>query len=71
MFYISSERSLVHGHVADEILEAKVRQRWGMIAVNIVAIAVAIVQPLAAVGLYVVTTVVGLALPLIRVRRRR
>jgi uncharacterized membrane protein len=71
MFYIASERSLVHDHVDDEILEAKVRQRWGMIAVNIVAIAVAIAVPLAAVGLYLVTTVVGLALPLIRVRRRR
>ena len=54
MFDIVSERSLVLDKVADETLEAKVRHRWTVIAVNIVGIAVAIVLPLAAVGLYVV-----------------
>ena len=32
MFYIASERSLVIEGVADETLEAKVRQRWIVIA---------------------------------------
>jgi uncharacterized membrane protein len=71
MFYIASERSLVVDGVADEDLDAKVRQRWGVIGLNAVAIAVAIVAPLAAVGLYLLTTLLGLALPLIHLRRRR
>jgi len=70
MFYIASERTLVLDEVADETLEVKVRQRWAVIAVNVVAIAVAIVLPLAAVGLYLIATVLGLVLPLIRLRRR-
>ncbi len=71
MFYIASERSLVLDGVADETLEAKVRQRWLVIALNVVAIGVAIVLPLAAVGLYLVTTILGIALPLVHLRRRR
>ena len=57
--------------VADDELEAKVRRRWGVIVLNLVAIVVAIIAPLIAVGLYLVTTLVGLALPLIQLRRRR
>ena len=71
MFYIASERSLVVDGVADETLEAKVRQRWVVIALNVVAIAVAVVLPLAAVGLYLITTILALALPLIQLRRHR
>jgi uncharacterized membrane protein len=71
MFYIASERSLVLDDVADDTLEAKVRQRWIVIALNVVAIATALVLPLAAVGLYLLTTTIALALPLIEFRRRR
>lgn len=71
MFYIASERSLVVGDVADETLEAKVRQRWIVIAVNLVGIAIALVAPLAAVGVYLIMTFVALALPLVRLRRHR
>ncbi len=71
MFYIASERSLVVDGVADETLEAKVHQRWVVIALNVVAIAIAVVLPLAAVGLYLITTILALALPLIHFRRRR
>ncbi len=71
MFYIASERSLVLDEVADETLEAKVRQRWILIALNVAAIVLAIVSPLAAVGLYLVMTFLALALPLIHLRRRR
>ncbi len=71
MFYIASERSLVLDEVADETLEAKVRQRWILIALNVAAIVLAIVSPLAAVGLYLVMTFLALALPLIHLRRHR
>ena len=71
MFYIASERSLVEDSVADETLEAKVRQRWVVIVLNLAAIGIAIVAPLVAVGLYLIMTFVALALPLIHLRRRR
>jgi len=71
MFYIASERSLVVGDVADETLEAKVRQRLIVIGVNLAGIAVALVAPLAAVGVYLIMTFVALALPLVRLRRHR
>ena len=71
MFYIASERSLVVDGVADETLEAKVRQRWIVIGLNVTAIAIAIILPLAAVGLYLITTLVALSLPVISLRRRR
>jgi uncharacterized membrane protein len=71
MFYIASERSLVVDGVADETLEAKVRLRWIVIALNVAAIALAVVAPLAAVGVYLVMTFLALALPLIHLRRRR
>ena len=71
MFYIASERSLVVDGVADETLDAKVRQRWIVIALNVGAIALAVFLPLAAVGLYLVMTFLALALPLIHLRRHR
>ena len=69
MFYIASERSLLVDGVADETLEAKVRQRWAVIALNVAAIVVALVAPLAAVGLYLIMTFLALLLPLIHLRR--
>ena len=69
MFYIASERSLVID--GDETLDAKVRQRWVLIALNVAAIALAVVSPLAAVGVYLVMTFLALALPLIHLRRHR
>ena len=71
MFYIASERSLVVDGVADETLDGKVHQRWVLIALNVAAIALAVVAPLAAVGLYLIMTFLALALPLIHLRRRR
>ena len=70
MFYIARDRSLVHDHIADATLEAKVRQRWVAIALNIMAIGIALVVPLAAVGLYLMATLVGLLLPIVRLRRQ-
>jgi uncharacterized membrane protein len=70
MFYVASERSLVLDTVADETLEARVRQRWTTIGLTLAALAVAVVLPRAAVGLFLIVTLVGLVLPLIRLRRR-
>ncbi len=69
MFYIASERSLVVDGIADETLDAKVRQRWVVIVLNAAAIALAFVAPLAAVGVYLVMTFLALALPLVHLRR--
>ena len=71
MFYIASERSLVLDGVADETLQAKVRQRWVLIGLNVAGIALAVVAPLAAVGVYLVMTFLALLRPLIHLRRRR
>ena len=69
MFYIARERSLLVDGIADDTLEAKVRQRWTVIGLNVAAILVALVVPLAAVGLYLITTLLALLLPLIHLRR--
>ncbi len=66
-----SMRSIVLDTVADETLAGRVRQRWASIGLNVVAIAVALVLPLAAVGLYLIVTLVALVLPLIRLRRHQ
>jgi uncharacterized membrane protein len=69
MFYIARERSLLVDGVADVTLAAKVRWRWVVIGLNVAAILLALVAPLAAVGLYLVMTFLALALPLIQMRR--
>jgi uncharacterized membrane protein len=69
MFYIARERSLLADGVADATLAAKVRWRWFVIGLNAAAIILALVAPLAAVGVYLVMTFVALALPLIQLRR--
>jgi uncharacterized membrane protein len=71
MFYIAGERSLLVDGVADETLDAKVRQRWIVIALNVAAIVIAIILPLAAVGLYLIATLLALGLPLFQLRRRQ
>ena len=71
MFYIASERSLVLDGIADETLEAKVRQRWILIGLNVAGIALAVVAPLAAVGVYLAMTFLALLRPLVHLRRRR
>ena len=47
------------------------RQRWVVIALNVAAIDVAVILPLAAVGPYLITRLLGLALQLIDLRGRR
>ena len=47
------------------------RRRWFVIGVNVFALVMALVAPLVAVGLYLLVTVMVLALPLFGLVRRR
>ncbi len=71
MAYLVHERSLLKDEIADETLAALTRQRRISNAVWLVAAACALVAPPVAVGLYVLATVVMLALPFLAVGLRR
>ncbi len=71
MFYVAREPALVVGGIADEGIKSMYRRRWVIIGVNVFALAMAFVAPLVAVGLYLLTTVMVLALPLFGLVRRR
>ncbi len=71
MFYVAQEPALIVDDIADERLRLMYRRRWFVIGVNVFALAVALVAPVVAVGLYVVTTVLVLALPFVGLGRRR
>jgi hypothetical protein len=74
MFYIAREPSLLVDDFAEETLKRIYRHRWIAIGVAIIAVAVALVAPLAAVGLYLIETLLFLLLPLVGVlwhRRQR
>jgi Flp pilus assembly protein TadB len=58
-------------HIADGTLKHITRQRWTSIGLNVVAIAVAVVSPKAAVALYLVVSTVLLIVPLLGLRRHR
>jgi uncharacterized membrane protein len=70
MFYVAREPALVVDQIADETLRLLYRERWVVIGVNAFALATAFVAPLVAVGLYLVSTVLLLALPLVGLGRR-
>ena len=70
MFYVAREPALVVNQIADETLRLLYRERWVVIGVNGFALATAFVAPLVAVGLYLVSTVLLLALPLVGLGRR-
>ena len=71
IFYVASEPGLVVDGVSDERLTRTVRHRWFVLGVNVLALAVAIVAPLVAVGMYVAMTALMLALPLVSIGNRR
>jgi uncharacterized membrane protein len=71
LVYLGRERSLLIDDMADDYLSLIVRARWIAIAVNLVAVVIAIAAPLAAVVLYVLMTMTIFMAPLLRVRRRR
>ena len=71
MFYVASEPGLVVGGIADQSIRRMYRRRWFVIGVNVFALLVAVVAPLAAVGLYLVVTVLVLVLPFFGFGRHR
>lgn len=70
LLYLGRERSILADDIHDDVLAGMVRSRWLAIVVNLVALAVAMAVPLAAVGLYLVVTLIVLLTPLVRLRRR-
>jgi TMEM175 potassium channel family protein len=70
MFYVARESALLVDDIADESLRRLYRRRWAAIGVNVFALAMALVAPRVAVGLYLMTTALLLVVPLVHLRRR-
>jgi uncharacterized membrane protein len=71
ILYVAREPALLVDDVAEGTLSAVVRERWIAIGLNVLAIAVALLAPLVAVGLYLVGTTSLLVIPLVGLRRHR
>jgi uncharacterized membrane protein len=71
MFYVAKEPTLVVDGIADQRLRRLYVQRWFVVGINVFAILMALVSPMTAVALYLVTTVAVLAFPLLGLRRHR
>ena len=71
MFYIARQPQMVIDELADDTLKWLYHQRWIAIGVGAFAVILALVAPLAAVGLYLVIAVLFLVLPLIGLHRAR
>jgi uncharacterized membrane protein len=70
ILYVSRESALLVDDIAGERLRRQYRRRWPAIGLNVFALVIALVVPLIAVGLYLITTVLLLALPLVSLWRR-
>ncbi len=68
--YITREPSLVADDVTDEALRRITKQRWISIGVNSIAVALALIVPAVAIGLYLLQTVLLLVYPLVGIRWR-
>ena len=71
ILYLAQEPGLLVNDIAEGVLRRVNRQRWTAIGVNVLAIAVALVAPRVAVGLYLVETTILLIIPLVGLRRHR
>jgi len=69
MAYLVRGRTLLQGELADDTVAALTRQRRLSNGVWLIAVACALIAPPVAVGLYVLATVLMLALPFLRLRR--
>ena len=67
--YIAREPSLVADDIADDTLRRIAKERWLSIGVNSIAVVMALLVPPVAVGLYLIQTLLLLALPLVGMRR--
>ena len=71
ILYLAQEPGLLVNDIAEGVLRRVNRQRWTAIGVNVLAIAVALVAPRVAAGLYLVETTMLLIIPLLGLRRHR
>jgi len=71
ILYLAQEPGLLVDDIAEGTLRRVNRQRWTAIGVNVLAIAVALVAPQVAAGLYLVETTLLLIIPLLGLRRHR
>ncbi len=69
--YLAREPSLLVDEIAEGTLRRITRQRWTSLGLNVLAIAVALVAPKVAVGLYLVETTLLLIIPFLGLRRHR
>ena len=69
--YLAREPSLLVDVVAEGSLRRVTRQRWTSLGLSVLAIAVALVAPKVAVGLYLVETTLLLIIPFLGLRRHR
>ncbi len=71
ILYLAQEPSLLVDTIAEGTLRSITRRRWTAIGLNVLAIAVALVAPKAAVGLYLAETTLLLVIPFLGLRRHR
>ena len=69
--YLAREPSLLVDDIAEGSLRRVTRQRWTSLGLSVLAIAVALVAPKVAVGLYLVETTLLLVIPFLGLRRHR
>ena len=71
IFYLAREPALLVDDLDEATLRRVARQRWASIGLNGVAIALALVAPQVAAGLYLVASTTLLIIPLLGMRRHR
>ena len=71
MIYVAREEELLVDDVADDVLRVIYRQRWVSIGVNAFALVLALFEPLFAVMLYLIQTLLLIVLPLLGLRKKR
>ena len=69
--YLAREPSLLVDDIAEGSMRRIVRRRWTALGLNLLAIAVALVAPKVAVGLYLVETTLLLVIPFLGLRRHK
>ena len=69
--YIAREPSLLADDIADETLRHITKQRWISVGLNAIAIVLALIAPILAVGLYLIQTILLLVLPLVGMYRSK
>jgi uncharacterized membrane protein len=71
ILYLAREPSLLVDNIAEGTLRRISRRRWSALGLNVLAIAVGLVAPNAAVGLYLVEIALLLVIPFLGLRRHR